>query len=226
MNKSFPKTQALIQSVQRQVQKLVDSNMVYNVKVTQDWHTLRWSRITWVNDPAATAKCVGISNPDRSNNWGNKTWTKQGLNTDLSKSWICQPRRFNSSGHVLHGACSIDIKKHIRIHLNGLDPQFFEARSYSCQCSTMLIGHRKRRVMFTQSQRNGRVLGEVQAFKLGHWLFWGQASEYTWWKRNPNKPSGKWDIIALKTVNFFSTHAPHQVFPATAPLSPGQLRKQ
>ena len=54
MNKRFPETQALKQSVQPQVQAPVDNNNAYNMKDTQDWQTLRWSRITLLNDPAAT----------------------------------------------------------------------------------------------------------------------------------------------------------------------------
>ena len=51
MNKSFPTTQALIQSVQQQVQAFVDSNISYNMKVRE---TLRLSSITLLNDTAAT----------------------------------------------------------------------------------------------------------------------------------------------------------------------------
>ena len=47
MNKSFPTTQALIQSVQQQVQAVVDSNISYNMKVRE---TLRLSSITLLND--------------------------------------------------------------------------------------------------------------------------------------------------------------------------------
>ena len=51
MNKSFPTTQALIQSVQQQGQAVVDSNISYNMKVRE---TLRLSSITLLNDTAAT----------------------------------------------------------------------------------------------------------------------------------------------------------------------------
>ena len=51
MNKSFPTTQAFIQSVQQQVQAVVDSNISYNMKVRE---TLRLSSITLLNDTAAT----------------------------------------------------------------------------------------------------------------------------------------------------------------------------
>ena len=37
MNKSFPRTQVLIQSVQRQVQTLTVRRDAYNMKVLQDW---------------------------------------------------------------------------------------------------------------------------------------------------------------------------------------------
>ena len=66
MNARLPRTQDLIQSVQRQVKTLID----------QDWNTIRWTRITILSDPAAklitmTAHVfsdstlrVGVSNPD------------------------------------------------------------------------------------------------------------------------------------------------------------------
>ena len=57
MNKSFPTTQALIQSVQQQVQAVVDSNISYNMKVRE---TLRLSSITLLNDTAA--KLIRLTN--------------------------------------------------------------------------------------------------------------------------------------------------------------------
>ena len=46
MNKSFPTTQGVILSVQRQVKTLIDRKDAKNMQILQDWKTFRWSRIT------------------------------------------------------------------------------------------------------------------------------------------------------------------------------------
>ena len=73
-----------MQSVQPQVKTQIDRKDAYNTQMLQDWNTLRWSRITLLSDPAAklismkvhvfsdSTMCVGISNPDPSNNWATK----------------------------------------------------------------------------------------------------------------------------------------------------------
>ena len=53
MNKSFPRTQDLIQSVQPQVETLIERKDEYTLQVSQGWKTFRWSRITLLSDPAA-----------------------------------------------------------------------------------------------------------------------------------------------------------------------------
>ena len=72
-NNSFPRTQDLIQSVQRQVQTLIERTDAYNMQVSQDWETFRWSRVRLLSDPASklirmkvhvfsdSALCVGAS---------------------------------------------------------------------------------------------------------------------------------------------------------------------
>ena len=54
MHHRFPRSQDLIQSVQRQVKTLIVRNDAYNMYILQDWNTLRWSRLTLLSDPAAT----------------------------------------------------------------------------------------------------------------------------------------------------------------------------
>ena len=78
MNFSFPKTQGLIQSEQRQVTTLIDCKDAYNMQILQDWNIFRWSIITLLRDRAAklirmkvrvfsdSTLCVGVSNPDPS----------------------------------------------------------------------------------------------------------------------------------------------------------------
>ena len=62
--------------------------------ILQDWNTFRWSRLTLLTDPAAnlirmkvhvlsdSSLCVGVSNPDPSNNWATKledVWDEHGF---------------------------------------------------------------------------------------------------------------------------------------------------
>ena len=62
-------------------------------------------------------------------------------------------------------------------------------------------------------------------FKPGHWRFLGPTSENTWCKRNYNEPQGHFDNVAKQMVDIFKCNISHPIFPATEPLSLGQLRK-
>ena len=99
MNNSFPRTPLLILSVQRQVQTLTKRKDAHTVRVLQDWSTFRWSRMTLLSDPAAkmirmkvhvfqdSTSCVGVSNPDPSNNWVAKldeVWNEHGFDDRLN----------------------------------------------------------------------------------------------------------------------------------------------
>ena len=53
MKNIFTTTQDLIQSVQRQMQSLIERKDAYNVQVSKDWKTFRWSRMTLLSDPEA-----------------------------------------------------------------------------------------------------------------------------------------------------------------------------
>ena len=52
VNKSFPRTLVFMESVQRQAQTLINRKDTYNMQVSQDWKTFRWSRITLLSDTA------------------------------------------------------------------------------------------------------------------------------------------------------------------------------
>ena len=70
-----------------------DAVDAYNMQISQDWNTFRWSRLTLLSFPAAkinqdeirvlTALCVGVSNPtDPSNNCATKledVWKEHGF---------------------------------------------------------------------------------------------------------------------------------------------------
>ena len=81
MNRSFSRTQDLMQSVQRQVK---NSDRSKRLMQPANLAGFRWSRITLLRSPAAklirmkvhvlsdSTLCVGVSNPDPSNNWTTK----------------------------------------------------------------------------------------------------------------------------------------------------------
>ena len=109
-SKSFPITKDLIHSVQRQLKTLIDRKDAYNVQSLQDQNTFRWSRITLLRDPGAklirmkvdvfsdSILCVGVSNPDPSNNWSTK------LQDVLEQTWICRKFEFGSPRSAIHFA--------------------------------------------------------------------------------------------------------------------------
>ena len=113
------------------MQTLTERRDAYNMQVSQDWKTFRWSRITLLSDPAGklirtkvhvfsdSTLCVGVSNPDPT--IGLHKWRKYGTNTDLTTE-------IQFVWHVLPGASTIDTNKLVQSRLNGLDPQLFEER--------------------------------------------------------------------------------------------------
>ena len=73
----------LRQAVQRQVKTLINRKDAHNKQILKDWNTFPWSRIMLLSDPAAelirmkvhvsdSILCVGVSNPNASNNWATK----------------------------------------------------------------------------------------------------------------------------------------------------------
>ena len=141
MNKSFPRTQDLTQSAQRQVQTLMERKDSHNRQVLQDWNTFRGSTITLLSDPATelvrmkvhvfsdSTLCVGVSNPDPSNKWATKledAWNKHKFAELLNLA----ARQVQINGHVPPGASTLDIKKHIQTHLNGRNPESFGERNF------------------------------------------------------------------------------------------------
>ena len=135
-NKSFPQTQVLIQTMQRQVQTLIERKDSYMMQVSQDWKTFRWSRTTLLSNPAAklirmkvhvfsdSTLCVGISNPGPSNNCAtilDEVWNEHRFHETLNLA----AREEHFMWHVLSGASTLDIKKHIQKYLNGQNPDIF-----------------------------------------------------------------------------------------------------
>ena len=62
--------------------------------------------------------CVGVSNPDPSNNWSTKFVEQLNLTApQVQFIW-----------HVLPGASTVDTKEHSQNHLNGKNPNHFDER--------------------------------------------------------------------------------------------------
>ena len=117
MNKSFLRTTVLIQSVQRQVQTLIERKDAYTVQVSQDWKILRWSRTTLLSDPAAklirmevhAISDCSVSNPDPSNNWAarlNEVWNEHRFDEKLNLA----AREVQVIWSVLPGTGTTDIR--------------------------------------------------------------------------------------------------------------------
>ena len=114
-------------------------------------------------------------------------------------------------------AHTMDIKKHIQMHLNELDPASFEERirilSMFNDGNTETCVHSAR-----------EVAAFAARFKPGHRCFLVPKSEKTWWNENPNKSQGHWDIVASQMVHTLKCRTSHPTCPATAPLLLGQLK--
>ena len=136
MNKSFHRTQDLMQSVQRQVKTLIDRKDGYNMRTLQEWNTFRWSRNTSLSDPAAnlirmkacafsdSTLCVGVSNSNPSNNWATKledVCDEHGFVEQFNLA----ARAVQFIWHTLPSATTIGIKRHIQDYLNGQNPESF-----------------------------------------------------------------------------------------------------
>ena len=147
MNKRFPRTRVVMQSVQRQVQTRFERKDAHNMQVLQDWRKFRLSRITLLKDPAELIRlkvhvfpdstfCVGISNPDPSNKW-HEVWNAHGFYEELNLA----AREVLFIWQNFTGAHTIDIKNYIQ---NPLKTEQY-------------------RDLFPQCQRSGNICDTIQA---------------------------------------------------------------
>ena len=81
---------------------------------------------------------------------------------------------------------------------------------------------RQYRNLVAQCRRSGSSCDPIEARTL---VLPGAASENMWWHGNSDEPQGQCDVVALQMVDIFKCHTSHPIFPATEPLSIGQLRK-
>ena len=64
----------------------------------------------------------------------------------------------------------------------------------------------------------------ARKFRVGQWSFIGPGSEKKWYSAD-NSPQGAWDLIADEMLLEFAESG-HPIFPATTPLSTGQLKSK
>ena len=123
--------------MQRQVRTFTERKDAYNMQVSQDWKTFRWSRTMLLSDPAANF------DQDESSRvlrfyivcWSLKSISIQQLDNKLDDVWkehgFAEHLKFTAQEvqfiwHVLPCASTLDIQKHIQTYLNGRNPESFE----------------------------------------------------------------------------------------------------
>ena len=194
--------------------------------MSQDCETLRWSTITLLSDPAAkiirmkvhvftdSTSCVGVTNPDPSNNWATAfdgLWNVHGFDEQLNLT----AREIPFFWHMYLGAHTGDMKRNVQKYLNGQAPESFDARIIFM---SMFNKERHYRNLFAQRQRIGSICCTNQTRTL---VPPGAASEKMWWNGTLHRPTvwhRGWLTYSIVTLS-------HPVFPATAPMSRRELKK-
>ena len=181
------------------------------MQVLQAWKTLRWPRLTLLTGPAAglvkmkvhvysdSILRVGVSNPGPSN-IGQQNWRMYGTNTDVSKHLFLQPEKCNSFGTYYQVFPFLTARYIFSGIWTGNIQNLSKIGSYSCHCSTTLIGH-------TCLHNAKEVAAFATQFKPGQWCFLkdtGIPSHYRW-------------------LTYFSVTL-HLKYFQHGPLSIGQLR--
>ena len=203
--------------------------MFTKLKRCRTGNTFRCSRITLLNDPAAkltrmkvrvfsdSTLSVGVSNPDPSNSWTTKledVWNEHGCVETLNLA----TREVQFIWHILPGASTLDIEKHIQRYLNGQNPESFDERilSYSCLCSSTLNGQRKaiQKLVCTMPKRWQHLRPNSS-----------QDTSVSWSPRQKMRGGTQNPTNFKENENILKCHTSHPIFPATEPLSLGQLRR-
>ena len=133
-----------------------------------------------------STSCVGISNPDPSNNWAttlDEAWNEHGF-AKKKRTW------HEVIWHVLPGAPTLNIKKHIQRYLNGQDPESFEDRIIFMSMFNDNERTQKGNAE-TCLQNTKEVAAFATRFKPGHQCFLEAASENTWWNGKIQRTSRK-----------------------------------
>ena len=174
------------------MQTLIKCKYAYNMQVSQDCKTHRWSRITLLSDPeaklinmivhmfSASSLCVGVSNSDPSKNWATQledAWNKLGFVEKLNQFilprilWCFHSRRQEAYSVISEWANS------------GI---FWMRGSDSWQCSVTLNGQGKeiQKLVCTLPEK-WWLLRPNSSQDTG--ASWGPAPEDTSWNGNSNE---------------------------------------
>ena len=138
--------------------------------------------------------CVGISNPNLSNNWA--TILEDVLNEHgFDDQFNLAVREVQVAWHVDAGAHTIDIKKHIQTYLGERNPESSEDR---IMIMSMVddIELTKKGNTETCLHTAEELAAFAPKFKPRHWCFRWPPSEKTWCNGNHNERRGQWDSAA------------------------------
>ena len=188
--KRFTRTPDFMQSVQRQVQTLIEGTAAYNMQISQDWQTFRWSSITLLGDTASklirmkvhvfpdSTLCVGISNPNPSNSWATKLdgrWNEHGF----AENRVWQPEKCNSFG-TYHQVLPLSTTRSIFRHIwTGEIQNPFKIGSYLMSMFNDIDSTNKGNIEICLHNAK-EVAAFGTQFKPEHWCFLESASEKTW----------------------------------------------
>ena len=116
-----------------------------------------------VRELSDSTVCVGVSNPDPSNNWATKLedeWIKHGF---VEKNNLLS-REVQFIWHVFPGASTLEIKKNIQKYLNGQTPEFFDERIIFMSMSKNIVwtGKKWQHLLSNLSQDTGASRGPGQ----------------------------------------------------------------
>ena len=189
--------QFLIQSVQRQVQTLIERMRCTKnagiavlgkiLLVTNYVAELSSSKTDQDESPTCSQilRCVLESRIQIHPTIGQQIWIKYRTNTELTNNGLGSPR--DSIRLALAGASAIDINTFFQIRLDGLEPQVFGDRIVVL---SMLNDNNSTKKGSTEICMHNafEVAAFAATFKPWRWCLWGPASERTWWKGNLNKP--------------------------------------
>ena len=106
--------------------------------------------------------CVGVSNPDLSKL--EDVWYEHGFVDKFNLA----AREVQFIWHVLAGACTVDIQKHIQKDLNGQTPESFDERNILMSMFNDVVWTKRRQHtnLFAQRQRSGSICDPIQARTL------------------------------------------------------------
>ena len=131
----------------------------------------------------------------------------------IERTWICRKTELAAREvlliwHVLPGASTVDIKRHVQEYLNGQFPESFGDRIIFMSMFNSIDWTKK------GNKENCLHKAKEEAafatkFKPEHWCFLGPASESTLWNGHSSEPQGRLDVVALPLGDIFKCRTSH-----------------